>query len=220
MGASLPTVRGFASPAAAARAPAAVAQSYPPPAVGGIYPPPVISSAPGELPGFAGPKSTPPVAYEVGDIDIPAPKFRSRGRGVMLVAAASIALVGGAIGLSRMDGSSLMLFPQSSAPAAAAPARPYTPPPAKPEPRPEPTPEPVAAKPEPVTPKAADASEAKLADDMKKALSGAKVTPAKAKAPAKASMRPSARRPAKAKSVGGGALGKGGDTHDPLNGNL
>jgi hypothetical protein len=180
----------------------------------------VSSAAQSEAPGFAGPKSTPPVAYEVGDFDIPTPKFRSRGRGAMLAVAASIALVGGAIGLSRMDGSSFMLFPQSSAPAAAvAPSKPYTPPPAKPEPKPEPIPEPVVAKPEPATPKAADASEAKLADDMKKALAGAKVKPTKAKAQSKASMRPSARKASRAKSSSGD-LGKGGDKHDPLNGSL
>ena len=213
-GSQFPTARGSVAPAMAR-------PSAPPQSFGGVYPPPVISSAPSEPPGFTGPKSTPPLAYDVGDLDIPAPKFKSRGRGAMLAVAASIALVGGAVGLSSMDGSSLQLFPQSSSPVAA--AKPYTPPPpAKPAPKPEPAPEPVVAKPpEPVAPKAAEASEAKLADDMKKALSGAKVKPTKAPKASKASMRPNVRRGGgKSGGSSSGALGKGGDKHDPLNGSL
>jgi hypothetical protein len=223
---SYPAAPPVAVPASRSAAPGSI--GYPPPVnAGGIYPPPVISSAPAarstEPPG--GPPSTFPVAYQVDDIEIPTPRFRSRGRGAMLAVAASIALVGGAVGLSRMDGSSLMLFPTSSSPVAASPglaAKPYTPPP-RATPRPEVQPAAVEAskpvEPEKKTSAGSTPSSGNLADDMKKALGGAKVKPGKAKPAAKASVHATSHRQ-KAPRSSSGSLGKGGSEHDPLNGNL
>jgi hypothetical protein len=221
----MPPPQGLPQGRVASYPPPIAGSAYPPPVASGVYPPPVISSAAGPAssgPGFVGPKSTPPVAYEVDDFDVSTPRFRSRGRGVFLAAAAAVALVGGAVGLSRMDGSSLMLFPSSSTPVAAANVAPvWTPP--KAAPKPVVTAEPVA--PQPTTTEAAKpaptpSSDLQLAEQMKQALRGAKVPPAK-KPATRATSKVNLRRSGKAKSSSStGPIGKGGNAHDPLNGAL
>jgi len=205
--------------------PTAPASAWPPVASAA---PPSGSFGPSNSSGHVSvtPRSMIPVVQDVPSLDFDEAAFKPRKTKLFVGIAATLAALGaGAFALTRLDASPTAAHVPvpEAAPVAAAAANPARPSsfdtPSTPAPSPQPaTPTTTSSD----TTSSAQAAEAdgnapRLTEDMKKALLAQDTERASAK---KNRSRPVAKRSGGGKADGSGPFRSGGNTHDPLNGNL